>query len=72
MILIIIFNIQIKLKMDVKDNVADNSEGDLYENRKRKWDHEYNNWLKAGMPEDDKVNPKPGKHPDGNHQWNTD
>ena len=36
---------------------------DPLENQKREWDYGYNKWLKAGMPENDPVNPKPGPHP---------
>ena len=42
-------------------------EGLSHQNRLRQWDHDWNNWISAGMPKEDLMNPIPGPHPDKDH-----
>ena len=50
--------------------------GESYEMRERRWDSDFMRWLAAGMPEPGSrnftINPKPAKHPQVTHLWNTD
>ena len=54
----------------------DEHEDESPEMKLRRWDSDFLRWLNAGMPEKGTrnfvINPKPGKHPVADHEWNTD
>ena len=44
---------------------------------KREWDKAFNAWVVAGCPDNENDDnwataPKPGAHPEGDHDWNKD
>ena len=43
-----------------------------WEERVRNWQKAWEKWTLNGRPENDKNSPKPGPHPQNDHEWNLD